>query len=72
MEDFKSEMAELLEVDSVQESDDLESFDAWDSLTILSIIAYVDEGFGVSISAQEVNDSKTIGGLYEFVRSKQV
>lgn len=72
MEDFKSEMAELLEVDSVQESDDLESFDAWDSLTILSIIASVDEGFGVSISAQEVNDSKTIGGLYELVRSKQV
>jgi len=72
MEDFIDEMAEILEVDNIDINQELESFECWDSLTILSIIAYVDEGFGVSISAQEVNDSKTIGGLYELVRSKQV
>jgi acyl carrier protein len=71
MENFKNEIAELLEVDSVQDNDSFESFDAWDSLTILSIIALVDEKYGITISAKEINDAKTVETLIKYIQSKQ-
>lgn len=40
MEKMKEQLAELLEVDEVKDSDVLEDFECWDSLTILSIIAW--------------------------------
>lgn len=70
MEDFKEGLAELLEVDAVNENEILEDFEAWDSLTILSIIAFIDENYKVSVSAQDFKDVKNIGGLENLVMSK--
>ena len=71
MEDFKENLADLLEVDSVNDSDYFNSFDTWDSLTILSIIAYVDEDFGVSVSAQKLDEVETVGGLFKYIQNNQ-
>ena len=70
MENFESSLTEILEVESIDLYDELDSFDAWDSLTVLSIIAFCDETYKVSLSAQEINDSKTIKGLQELIQSK--
>lgn len=70
MEDFDSGIAELLEVDSVHDTDVLADFDVWDSLTALSIIAFVDENYGVTVSAQDFVTAKTIGGLKTLVSAK--
>lgn len=70
MEDFKEGLAELLEVDDVNENEILEDFEAWDSLTILSIIAFIDENYKVSVSAQDFKDVKNIGGLENLVMLK--
>ena len=70
MKNFEDGMAELLEVDSVNESDVLEDFEAWDSLTRLSIIAFIDESFKIPVSAQDFIEVKTIGGLKDLVMSK--
>ncbi len=70
MEGFENAMAEMLEVDSVTLEDELDSFDTWDSLTILSIIAYCDSEYNVSLSTDEIKDSNTVGGLRELVESK--
>lgn len=69
-ESFENEIAELLEVDSVAGSDPLEEFESWDSLTSLSIIAYIDEKFQVSVSAKDLTDAKTIEGLKNLVLMK--
>jgi acyl carrier protein len=70
MEFFEKEIAELLEVDSVEESDIIENFEAWDSLTSLSIISFIDENYNVSVSANDIILAKTIGGLKNLVLSK--
>ena len=70
MENFETTIAEILEVESVNLTDSLSSFDAWDSLSILSIIAYCDEEFKVALSSDEINNSETIGGLKELINSK--
>ncbi len=69
MEDFLEKMAELLEEDTVQLNDVIIDFDAWDSLTSLSIIAYVGEEFNKTISAAQIIEVKTIGGLFELIKS---
>ena len=70
MDDFIIEIAEILEVDNVEMTQELESFECWDSLTILSIIALSDEIYKVTLSADEVNNAKTIGGLKEMINAK--
>ena len=70
MENFEASIAELLEEESVELSDELDSFDAWDSLTVLSIIAFCDSEYNVPLSAQEINDSKTIEGLKSLIEDK--
>ncbi|MEG0736128.1 MAG: phosphopantetheine-binding protein [Longicatena sp.] len=64
-------MAELLEEDSVQLEDKLTDFEAWDSLTQLSIIALVSEKYGVVLSAVELRDAETISGLQILIENKQ-
>jgi acyl carrier protein len=70
MENFDSIIAEILEVDSVNMQDELINFECWDSLTILSIIALTDQEYKVNLSAAEVLNSKTIGGLKELIKNK--
>ena len=70
MGDFKLKMAELLEVENVELSDRFESFECWDSLTLLSIIAMADETYKVELTDKDVLDSMTIGGLEELIKSK--
>jgi acyl carrier protein len=70
MDRFKSEIAEILEVDNVELNDELSSFECWDSLTILSIIALAGENYNVTLSAAEINKSNTVGGLEELIKSK--
>lgn len=70
MENFETMMSEILEVEKVELNDDLESFDAWDSLTILSIIAFCDSEYTVTLSADEIKNSETINGLKELIKDK--
>ena len=64
MNDFLERMADLLEVDKVTPDDVLKDFECWDSLTVLSILAYLDEAFKITASADDVIQCKTIGDLY--------
>jgi acyl carrier protein len=70
MENYIESIAELLEEETVELSDNLNSFDAWDSLTVLSIIAFCDSEYNVQLSAEEIENSDTILGLKELIESK--
>ena len=69
MEDFLEKMAELFEEDSLQLTDTIVDFDAWDYLTSLSVIAYVGEEFQKTISAAQIIEARTIGGLYDLIKN---
>ena len=65
---MKEQLAELLEVDEVKDSDVLEDFECWDSLTILSIIAWASENYGKTLLAKDINKAKTVGGLLALLK----
>ena len=68
MEKMKEQLAELLEVDEVKDSDVLEDFECWDSLTILSIIAWASKNYGKTLLAKDINKAKTVGGLLALLK----
>lgn len=67
---FLLDLAEILEEESVNENDVLEQFDAWDSLTILSIIAYSQEHYKKQLKNNEIRDLETVGELISLIESK--
>lgn len=69
-EKFLLDLAEILEEENVQENDVLEEFDAWDSLSILSIIAYVQEHFKKQLKNNEIRNMETVGELITLIESK--
>ncbi|MDR0605452.1 MAG: acyl carrier protein [Bacteroidales bacterium] len=71
MDNFIEQIAEILEVDTVTTNDVLTEFEAWDSLAVLSIIALADEYYGVTLSAAEVRNAKTVGGVKDIIESKK-
>jgi len=42
----------------------------WSSLIVLSIIAMVDEEYGIKIKGEDIKNSNTIEDLYNIVKSK--
>lgn len=70
MKNFDVEIAEILEVDSVNMDDELNEFDCWDSLTVLSIIAFASESYQIILSASEINTAGTVGGLKVLIETK--
>lgn len=71
MEEFLKKMAAVLEVEVVQETDELKSFAAWDSLSVLSTIAMIDSGYGANLHASEVQAAATAGDLWRVVELKK-
>lgn len=67
MDAFLKEMADILDEESVSESDRLDGFDAWDSLAVLSVVAMADSRYHVSYSAREIRGVATVGDLYRLL-----
>jgi len=72
MEKFYDKLAEILEVDSVEPQDDVSSFENWDSLGTLAILAMIDSTYKVRISSQEMKNVKKVKDLENLVRSKML
>ena len=61
------QIAEILEVDTVTLDDELSSFDEWDSLTVLSIIALVDSDYNKTLSHNQLKQFVIVGDLVSFI-----
>ena len=70
MNNFKNQITGLLEVDEVSLDDDLHQFDAWDSLTVLSIIALCDSAYGIKITANDLSKTIKLKDLVDLLVTK--
>lgn len=70
MQEFYGHMAEVLEVAEAKPNDVLKHFAAWDSLTVLSIIAMLDSKYGVRISGAELHALATLADLEQTVAAR--
>ena len=67
MEELKSKLAEILEEETVNDTDVLEDFEYWDSLTILGIISMVSKDYKKVFKAADIRACETIGDLCKLV-----
>ena len=47
------------------------NLDEWGSLLTLSIIAMVDEEYGVSLKGDDIRSANTIGDLFDIIKNKK-
>lgn len=67
METLNQKLAGIFEVEEVEDDQLLESFECWDSLTLLSIIALASKDFGKELTTDQIRDSRTIKGLIQLI-----
>ena len=65
-EEILEKLAEILEEESVNELRELESFDEWDSLTTLSLIAMADSDYNVILTNEIVEQFVTVIDVIEY------
>ncbi len=66
-EELLDKIAELLEVDEITIEEELNSFEEWDSLTALSIIALVDSDYNKTLSNDQLKQFISVGDLITFI-----
>ena len=67
---FMTDLAQLLEINADQLNEDfqLESCFGWDSLTVVSTIALLDQHFSVQVGGEVLEQCKTIGDLLRLAK----
>lgn len=69
MEKFIDLLREALEREGdIQMSDTFRDYEEWDSLAYLSIIAFLDDEYGVQIEEAEFKQLKTVQDIYDAVK----
>jgi acyl carrier protein len=71
MDDIYAKLAEILEVERVSPDDILSSFEYWDSLTVLSILAMLDAGYGANLTAGELRQMTRAADLADVVEERR-
>lgn len=69
---FKSVLIEALEIEGqdISMADNFRDYPEWSSLAQLSLIAMLDDEFGVVIEDKVFQSLKTVGDLYEEVKKR--
>ena len=66
-EEILEKLAEILEEDSISLTQELESFDEWDSLTTLSLIAMADSDYNISLTNEIVDQFVTVKDVVDYI-----
>ena len=69
---FLDLLKEILEIEDRELSmtDNFREYPEWDSLAYLSVIAMLDEEYGIQIEGSEFKKLKTVGDLFSVVTKK--
>jgi acyl carrier protein len=71
VEILTEQILEIFEVDAIGPDDVLRDFELWDSLSVISLLAVLDETYGINIEATELADVLTIADLFSFVEQRR-
>lgn len=66
---FLNELADVLEVEDIEltEETNLKEVEEYDSLAVMSLVAFIDENFNKKLSAEEFIDVTTVRSLMELI-----
>lgn len=71
MNDFLIEIADILEVDQVQNDTKYKDLETWDSLAALSLLTYIADEFSVNLDENDLVSANTLEDLHSLVLNKK-
>ena len=73
-ERIKNALKKALELENIeiQLDDHFRDYENWDSLALLSLIAILDEDFGVEIETDDLNELRTVRDLLNSVQKRML
>ena len=71
MEILTEQMLEIFEVDEITSDTVLRDLELWDSLSVISLLAVLDESYGINIEATELAEVVTVSDLFAFVEQRR-
>jgi acyl carrier protein len=73
IEKFIESFEEVLEVDkgTVKETDVFREYDEWDSITLLSLMAMLEDDYGITIPRKEFEEINTVQELFDYVNKNK-
>lgn len=71
--EFIDALAEALEKDPVnlKPEDKFRDYEEWDSLAVLSVIAMIKQGYGITIPRKEFDELVTVEELFSYIDKKK-
>ncbi len=73
LSEFLAELTEMLEVEEeVTAETSLEDMEEYDSLAIMSLIAFIDEKFDMTASGETLGELKTVADLISLIGPENV
>jgi acyl carrier protein len=67
MEVLIEQLLDIFEIEEVDLAIVLRELDLWDSLSVISLLAVLDETYGINIGATELAEVFTVADLFTFV-----
>ncbi len=71
MEILTDQILDIFEIDAIDENGVLRDLELWDSLSVISLLAVLDESYGINIEATELVDVITFADLFRFVEERR-
>lgn len=71
MEILTEQMLEIFEIDEITPDIILRDLELWDSLSVISLLAVLDESYGINIEATELAEVITVSDLFAFVEQRR-
>jgi acyl carrier protein len=71
MEILTEQLIEIFEIDAISPEVVLRDLELWDSLSVISLLAVLDETYGINIEATELVDVVTVADLYLFTEQRR-
>lgn len=69
MESLRLQIKEIFELEKVDDSDVLRDYELWDSLSVISLLAFVDSEWNLAIQAEDLAEINTVGELWQFIEA---
>lgn len=71
MEILTDQILDIFEIDVIDENGVLRDLELWDSLSVISLLAVLDESYGINVEATELVDVITFADLFKFVEERR-
>jgi acyl carrier protein len=68
--DLKQVFLNVLDVDSIAETDSVETIESWDSVRHLNLIMAVEERFGITFEADEIPELISVRAIAEAIERR--